>query len=264
MRKDLWKRLDEHYDEAKEYIKENNIVGIFCQGSQNYGLEVPDSDLDTKLIITPTFKDIAFNHKPISTTHIRKNNEHIDFKDIRLYIETFRKQNLNFLEILFTSYYYVNKNYSNEWQRLINAREDVTHMNPYRAVRSMEGIAMEKFHAFEHPYPSKIEVLAKYGYDPKQLHHLCRVEDCLRRYIAGETYENCLHPTDPQFLIDIKLGKFSYDKANKMRHESILNIKDMANTFYSFTSNTENQETLDLLHDVQYNIMKNTVKKELP
>ena len=72
-----------------------------------------------------------------------------------------------------------------------------------------------------------------------------------------------MHPIDPQFLIDIKLGKFSYDKANEMRHESILNIKDMANVFYSFTPNIENQETLDLLHDVQYNIMRNTVQKEL-
>lgn len=102
---DAWimNRLEEHYEEAKTLIDESRIVGIFVQGSQNYGLDYEGSDIDTKLIVVPTFEDIAFNKKPISTTHVRENNEHIDLKDIRLYIETFRKQNLNFLEILLIS-----------------------------------------------------------------------------------------------------------------------------------------------------------------
>ena len=107
-------RVKEHYEEALEKFQKNNIVGIFLQGSQNYGLEIPESDVDTKLIITPSFKDIALNHKPISTTHVRANQEHIDFKDIRLYMETFRKQNLNFLEILFTDFFSINPLYVNE------------------------------------------------------------------------------------------------------------------------------------------------------
>ena len=256
-------RLEEHYDEARQYFAHDNIVGLFCQGSQNYGLDIPGSDLDTKLIVTPTFQDLAFNKKPISTTHVRANNEHIDFKDIRLYIETFRKQNLNFLEILFTHYYIWNSQYADQWDRLINAREDIAHMNPYRAVKSMEGIAKEKYHAFEHPYPSKVDVLAKHGYDPKQLHHLCRVEDYLRRYIKGESYEKCLQPKDPQFLIDIKLGKFSYEKAVQMKDKSMANIEEMAKKFYDKNAPGENEKTLELLRDVQYNIMRISVKEEL-
>ena len=90
-------RVREHYNEALEYFPEDRIVGIFYQGSGNYGLDYEGSDVDTKLIVTPTFEDIAMNKKAVSTTHIRENEEHIDFKDIRLYIQTFRKQNLNFL-----------------------------------------------------------------------------------------------------------------------------------------------------------------------
>ena len=34
-------RVGEHYEEALEKFQKNNIVGIFLQGSQNYGLEIP-------------------------------------------------------------------------------------------------------------------------------------------------------------------------------------------------------------------------------
>ena len=108
------RRLYEHHEEAKQYFPEDRIVGVWLQGSQNYGLDLPTSDVDTKLIVVPTFKDIALNRKPVSTTHVRANDEHIDFKDIRLYIETFKKQNLNFLEILFTDYFIINPFYEEQ------------------------------------------------------------------------------------------------------------------------------------------------------
>ena len=156
-----------HYKESLEYFDKRNIVGLFLQGSQNYGLAYENSDVDTKLIVLPNFNEIAFNKKPVSTTHIRENEEHIDFKDIRLYIQTFRKQNLNFLEILFTPYKIVNPDYAPYWNVLVNHREDIVHYNLYRAVKSMKGIALEKYHALQHEYPSKVDVLAQWGYDPK-------------------------------------------------------------------------------------------------
>ena len=59
--KTVMERVQEHYDEALEYFPEDRIVGIFLQGSQNYGLEIPSSDVDTKLIVVPTFEEIAFS-----------------------------------------------------------------------------------------------------------------------------------------------------------------------------------------------------------
>ena len=176
----IMKRVREHYDEALEYFPEDKIVGVFLQGSQNYGLDYENSDVDTKLITVPSFREICLNKKPVSTTHVRANEEHTDWKDVRLYMETFRKQNLNFLEILFTDFQIVNPLYQEQWDRLVAAREDIARMNEYRAVKSMKGIALEKYHAMEHEYPSKVEVLARWGYDPKQLHHLLRVEEYLK------------------------------------------------------------------------------------
>ena len=257
-------RVREHYDEALTYFPEDRIVGIFLQGSQNYGLATPHSDVDTKLIVTPTFKDIAMNRKPVSTTHIRANEEHIDFKDIRLYIQTFRKQNLNFLEILYTDFAIVNPIYEKQWNRLVESREAITHFNPYRSVQSMKGIALEKYHAMEHEYPSKIEVLKKYGYDLKQLHHLIRVEDYLGRYINGESYESCLDPGPmKQELIEIKMGKYSLADARSIADKAKTHVEEMAEYAYSIYPNEEDPEVNELLDDVQYEIMRVAVKGEL-
>lgn len=258
-------RVKEHYEEALEKFQKNNIVGIFLQGSQNYGLEIPGSDVDTKLIITPSFKDIALNHKPISTTHVRANQEHIDFKDIRLYMETFRKQNLNFLEILFTDYSIVNSMYAEQWNRLIKAREAIAHMNPVRAVRSMYGIASEKYHAMEHPYPSKMHLIKKYGYDGKQVSHLIRVEDYLERYIAGESYKDCLIPTASKRdeIIAYKKNEIPLEIARIRAEEVYLHCEQMKDDFKEEYEEVEDSEMRDLLEDVSYNIMKTSVIYEM-
>ena len=265
MRKDVMDRVTEHYEEALEHFSSDQIVGCFLQGSQNYELDLPGSDVDTKLIVVPTFKDIALNRKPVSTTHIRANDEHIDFKDIRLYMETFRKQNLNFLEILFTPYYCGHPDYWKEWSRLVDARERIARMNPFRAVKSMKGIALEKYHAMEHEYPSKLDVLAKYRYDPKQLHHLVRVDNYLTRYINGESYEKCLIPEDSMkaFLLTIKKGGWDLESARELAKQSLAHVEKIANEFCAWEEDREDEEMRELLEDVSYNIMKIAVEKEL-
>lgn len=260
-------RLAEHYEEAKTLIDESHIVGLFCQGSQNYGLDYEGSDIDTKLIVVPTFEDIAFNKKPISTTHVRQNNEHIDLKDVRLYIETFRKQNLNFLEILFTPYKIVNPQYAKFWQKLIDAREAIAHYDIHKSIKSMKGIALEKYHAMEHKYPSKIEIIEKYSYDSKQLHHLMRVENYLMRYIAGESYEACLIPDEEtaEKLRKIKEdnGYLSLEQAKTLADLCIDSINTQCEAYLKTVPEGHNEEVEALLKEVQYEIMKLAVTMEL-
>lgn len=262
----IMKRLQEHYDEALEYFPENRIVGIFLQGSQNYGLDYEGSDIDTKLIVVPSLEDIVLNKKPVSTTHVRANDEHIDFKDVRLYMDTFRKQNLNFLEILFTPFKIINPMYADEWNRLVAAREEIARMNEFRAVKSMKGIALEKFHAMEHRYPSKIDIIDEYGYDGKQVSHLIRVDDYLERYIKGERYESCLRPTDSKRdeIMKFKLLKyFSLAEAQVRALEVKAHVEKIADEFCEGKEEYEKPEMRELLESVQTNIMKAAIRKEL-
>lgn len=263
--RDILIRLSDHYEESLENFTKNQIVGLFLQGSQNYELDLPGSDVDTKLIVVPSFKDIALARKPVSTTHLRANEEHIDFKDIRLYMETFRKQNLNFLEILFTPFTMINSMYFDQWNRLIEERESIARMNPWRAVKSMKGIALEKYHAMEHAYPSKVDVLAKHGYDGKQVHHLLRVENYLVRYIQGEEYAKCLIPT-PEIkakLLDYKMHAIPLDVARIEAKRAMANVERLADDYCLNTVDAEDPNMRELLEDVSYNIMKIAVEKEL-
>lgn len=259
----LW-NLQAHKDEVMPMFKDYQFVMIGLQGSQNYGLDIDGvSDIDTKFVLAPTFKEIAMNRKPVSTTHVRPNEEHTDLKDIRLLLQTLKKQNMNFVELLFTEYSLVNPLYQEQWSRLVREREVIARYSPYAAVKTMKGIAMEKYHAMEHPYPSKLEILAKYGYDPKQLHHLLRVEDFLGRYIAGEDYESCLRPVVSEYLISVKRGVYELDKAREVAAAAIKRVTDIADVYTSTHEPTYNPIADELIDDVQYQIMKIAVEQEL-
>lgn len=256
----IMKRLQEQYNEALEYFPETRIVGIFLQGSQNYLLDYENSDIDSKLVVLPSFEDICFNRKPVSTTHICENEEHIDFKDIRLMLQTFRKQNINFIEILFTDYKIVNPLYKDLWNKLVEKRELIARYDELRAVQCMKGTAMEKFHALKHPYPSKLEVLDKYGYDPKQLHHIIRLDAFITRYIKGFSYEDCLIlPQESRdWLIKIKQGELPLVVAEDIAKLCLKSICDKEEEMKNKFQNEHFQliEVDNLLNDIQYAIMK--------
>ena len=261
----IMERVREHLQEAETLVPSKHIVGIFYQGSGNYGLDYEGSDVDTKCIVTPTFKEIALARKPMSTTHVCANDEHIDMKDIRLYVQTFRKQNLNFLEILYTPYcWFPNQYFYEQWKRLVDHREEITHYDPVRSVKSMMGIASEKFYAMEHHYPSRMAWIEKYGYDCKQLHHLLRVEEYLDRYLAGESYGECLLTQQAEYLKAVKLGMYNLENARKIANKSYNHIHTVCDIFIEKHKNDPvNKEIDELLDDVAYEIMRESVKRDI-
>ena len=262
-------KLEEHCQEALTLFPEDRIVGIFLQGSQNYGLDVENSDIDTKCIVIPTLEDLIFNRKPISTTHVLPNEEHLDLKDVRLYFQTFRKQNLNFMEILFTKYKIVNPIYEQYWNRLIEHNEQIARYNPIGAVKTMKGIAMEKYHALEHPYPSKIDLINKYGYDGKQLSHLVRVREYLTRYIKGEKYSDCLISRIPDYLKALKIVTdrgfyFDLKDAKEVAEIELNLVIKTADEFTKEHKNDSIDKNVDiLLDDVQREIMSLGIRLEV-
>ena len=177
-------------------------------------------------------------------------------------LETFRKSNLNFLEILYTKYYIINPIYEAEWSKLINARDSIVSMNMPSLIKSMKGIASEKFHALEHRYPSRIEWLDKFGYDPKQLHHLFRIEEFMDRWIDGESFANCLISTEPEWLIDVKRGKYNLDLARSKGEDAMDFIQEMYQAYMEKCSAEINEDMYRLFDSVSYNIIKIGIEKE--
>jgi hypothetical protein len=128
----------------------------------------------------------------------------------------------------------------------------------------MVGIVLEKYHAMEHEYPSKVKILKQYGYDPKALHHLLRVENFIERYINGEKYEDCLNPGPlRQELLEVKAGKYSLEKARELAVAAVNHAREMEETFCNVISNQEDVEAVELLEDVQFQIIKLAIRMEV-
>ena len=154
---DVLRRVTEHAAFAS--AQEPNHVRFFTalQGSQNYGTDDAESDVDTKSLFIPTFAALVFNSKRLSRTlEVAPTIEHADVKDVREIFSCFLKQNINFVEILFTDYVDVNPQFVDLYAKLHEKREEIAHYNPYLSLRTMCGMMYEKYHALEHPLPCSI------------------------------------------------------------------------------------------------------------
>ena len=262
--KDIQNRVQEHYNELKKIVSEEQIVGVFLQGSQNYGLGYEGSDVDTKAIVLPSFKDFVLNKKPISTTHVLENNEHIDIKDIRVMFENIKKQNINFVEILFTKYNVMNPMYEKLFTPIWWNREEIARYNIYAALNCMAGMCMEKYKALCHPYPATAWKIEKWGYDGKQLQHMFRVRDFMEDYINGDIYEDCLHAHRPEEHILIKTNqKYTIDEA-KFHAEVLLDYtKSLKDEYMEMNANEINEHVDEVMNQVLFDLLSYSFKNEI-
>lgn len=217
----------QHHEEA--CALGHHVFGTFLQGSQNYGLSHAGSDVDTKSLVIPTFRQVCRNSKLVSYTHVRENNEHIDLKDVRLMFQNFLKQNINMVEILFTDSYVVDAQYLQVFLALREKREQIVRYDQGRGINCCAGMAYEKYKAMKHPYPSLIDKIEKYGFDPKQLHHIVRMDYFIDDFfIQQKPFAECLKPDSyfsGPYLLSLKTEPCSLALAEEIAKRSIANIE---------------------------------------
>ena len=183
--------------------------------------------------------------------------------------QTFRKQNLNFMEILFTKYKIINPMYEEYWAELVEYNEKIVMYDPCGAVKTMKGIAMEKYHAMEHRYPAKAEIIDAWGYDPKQLHHLFRISEFIDRYCDGmEKYADILIAKDGEWLKGIKKVSpterpyFDLEAARVQAKHELDNVIQRAEAFCK--NEIPKDEQVDVILDrIQEKIMRDAIMAEL-
>lgn len=264
MNNKVLKRVNEHLDYLLE--KGYDVAYISLQGSQNYGLDVYTeeykSDVDTKAVILPSFEDVVYNREPKSTTIVLENNEHIDLKDIRVMFDTYKKQNVNYIETLFSEYLIVSDDYRDLLKPLFENKELIAHININQALRCIAGMSKEKLKALQHPYPTIIDKIEKFGYDPKQLHHILRMNDFMKKYVSGKSYAECLIPDNKEYLIEIKKGILNEAEAVKLANNvdtETYNIKKLN----MLEQDVINQNGIDILNTVKYQVLKRKFKEEI-
>lgn len=253
----IMNNLQKKYDYliAKDY----EVVALFLQGSQNYNLDIYDdeyqSDIDAKAIVLPTLDDIILNKRPVSTTIVLDNEEHIDVKDIRIMRDMFLKQNISYIELLYTDFYIINDKYKEYVNDLLKMRDKVSNINKNQFLRCIKGMSMEKYKALEHPYPTLIEKINRYGYDPKQLHHILRLNEFIERYVSGESLDECYISNIKDELIRVKKGFYNLEQARILAKTYDIRNKEICDSHIAKEDNID-YETLDELNLIVTKILK--------
>lgn len=233
-------------------------------GSQNYEMDTEKSDVDTKAIVLPRLEDIILNHQPVSTTEDMGSNCLCDVKDIRKMFECYKKQNINYIETLFTQYYVLNPIYKSCFRQLFDNAEKIARYNNYAAINCMAGMALEKYNALTHPYPSIKEKIDKYGYDNKQLHHILRIKDFMPRYCNGEEYRTILIPIEKKELLSEKCEwKYSVEEAKRIAKDASDWIKQYKDEYMHNNPVLINKEAENIMKDVITSLITLSIKREV-
>lgn len=250
------------------------VVSVNLYGSQNYDCDTPESDYDFKAIIVPALDDIVLNKKPVSHD-IEFNGGLIDIKDIRLMFDNYKKQNVNFIETLFTRWFWVAPDFTREWNCIRDIADFVAFADPAKSVNCMIGMAKEKEHALSQPYPSKIKILEKYGFDPKQLMHIVRLRILMESFLVelstdSMDYGKILIPEKEviEMLMDIKLMKtpITPEQAKAIAEKEIGIMEDVREAFKAQVEDKWgkiNQAAYDALEGIKAKIMKKAFVADL-
>ena len=223
-KEEIFKELSNYKKILEE--KGYNVIYIGLYGSQNYNLDDEKSDIDVKAIIMPTLHDIIFRKVTSTTIECEKGN--IDVKDLLTFYEVIKKGNFSYIESIQTEYSIGDKYIKELFNRFKVNR------------KSILGAMYEKRKALTHEYPSKTQEFEKWGFDPKQHHHILRLYDLLNYQLiynsntAYLTYED----NDPRRieLINYKRNKDNIAKTiiEKDSDEIINEARELVDYNYSY------------------------------
>ena len=263
-------KLGQHYKSAVKDIGDaGRVLAVCLYGSQNYGLATEQSDVDTKAFIMPNLSELIKYKKVSRQIEADEDGGLCDLKHLELMCQNFHKQNINFLEILYTDYFICHKDFQAAYQELRDKRDFLTSAFPRRMLHASAGMAEQKYHALRHPYESKKDILAKYGYDPKQLASMLRLYYFIDAYLKTEDFKTSITPRGgfKDLILDTKAGSFTEDKAVDMAQHCMSQINEIiaetVNSRYSVSGHhvEEAQEFLDnWVEDTISNYLRRTFK----
>jgi predicted nucleotidyltransferase len=271
-------KIQEHWEEANRLFPPDRIVGVFCQGSQNYLLSDEHSDMDTKCIICPSFEDFV-NAKEIQKnnfTHYRANQEHISFIDVRNFIKLLKEGMPNYLELLYTNICVINPKYELLWAELVNYRDKIARYNEPLAVKSMNRIVQSKTQNLQakKTYPSRMYLMKDWEYDPKELSHALRVFYLLKDYCDGKDFYSSLlgvkgtekeEKEIRELIIKLKREPFlTYKEALDWGQKIAAAAQDIASRYAEQNPYWYgNKEVEKVLHSVRKGMMLKGIEKEI-
>ena len=183
---DVMTRLNKHYTQAIEHYGKEAVLGVFLYGSFNYNTNTPDSDVDTKCILIPDLYHLAIKPYEVKHLHIFPDTEDKDFEvcecmTIMHMVNNWKKQNINFVEVMFTDYCIINPLYKDFWEKHfpLADREKVARYDLRQTIHSMVHQA--------------ISTIKKDPEDPKTIMNGLRIARTLDKVLDTKApYKDCI------------------------------------------------------------------------
>jgi len=197
-KQEIFKTLSQYKKKLED--KGYKVIYIGLYGSQNYNVDDEFSDIDAKAIILPSLHDIIF--RKVTSKTIECENGAIDVKDLITFYDVIKKGNFSYIESIDTEYSIGDKYIKELFQQF---RPNL---------KSILGAMHEKRKALTHEYPSKHEEFKKWGFDPKQYHHILRLHNLLEYIDTTKTQVSYLKYQDSakNFMIAEKRNKNNYTR----------------------------------------------------
>ena len=192
----------------KEHAENQGLIvyAIALKGSQNYNLSDSESDVDANLVFIPSLSDLRSN----KSYKFEFETGDVVCHNIYSFAEIVAKGNPQWIEVCNSEY-------------VIGDLAGFKHFNLNPS--ALKGMMMEKVHAFSKLYPSRAKYIDKFGYDPKQLHHIIRLYDTLYYDVNVYKYTD----GEQEFMMDIKRGRLpgTLAAAEEVRDIYITKLRDI-------------------------------------
>lgn len=195
--------MDRHLKRVQETFP-NEIIGVFLVGSQNYHLNTPESDVDTRALVLPTFQEIALNKEPVSKELSFEDGGKCVVRDARLVFRELLKQNPNCLEILCTSYYLLNEKYAGDFYPVLQHANQIARYCPRLFVKSVHGMICSNEKKLLNMLAPAHQSDADASSLVKPLVTIMRMADMLEGYIKGRPFSWRLTPSNCAELLLLK------------------------------------------------------------
>lgn len=244
-----------------------NVAIMFLYGSQNYGLDSQSenyqSDYDVKCFIVPTLEELLEDKKMVSTTIEMEDKSKIDVKDIRTLPQLLAKLNISYLELLYTPYFLVNNEYRRTKTLIFNKnlremKSEICNRDMKRFMKALSGTLTQKYNEFEKKTETNKEIIDKYGYNPKQLHHLIRISCIVQEVIRlnGKVNLDSLMTLDflskaqKKKLLLYKTTPIGYLEATRLVDEYYSKTNLAIDSFIKTSASAENEETTEKMYNL--------------
>lgn len=134
----IYRTVFYHYYRAIGIYGEDRVFGIFPYGSMNYGAFYENSDVDTRIVIIPSLKEICTRENFVNTEKEIEGNK-VVYVDIRNFIKQLCNSSPAALEMIFSPFYYINPLYSDFYAKIYSNREEIGKMNIPKLLKACLG-----------------------------------------------------------------------------------------------------------------------------